>query len=135
MPQLDPFTFSSQVFWLITIFLLGYFLFFHFIIPTVYSTLKVRNQHFLRLQNQLASYNLKKGTIEFEYKNRLSSILMFNSILIDNLNVSHNEHINTTFNSISTQKESKEIETVNNELLTYYSAIDALNNNPNIANI
>jgi hypothetical protein len=131
MPQLDPFTFSSQVFWLITIFLVGYFLFFNYIIPTVYSTLKVRNQHFLKLQNQLTSYNLKKGTIENEYKNKLSLIVNSNTLLVENLTNSSINYNTNLFTTIISQKDSKDVELLNAELLTYYSAIDSLSNSNN----
>jgi hypothetical protein len=66
MPQLDKFAFSSQVFWLILLFLGGYFLFFNFILPSIYAVIKVRTTRFVNLWNRMNFYAWKKkDTIRF----------------------------------------------------------------------
>jgi len=66
MPQLDKFAFSSQVFWLILLFLGGYFLFFNFILPSIYAVIKVRATRFVNLWNRMNFYAWKKkDTIRF----------------------------------------------------------------------
>lgn len=69
MPQLDRFAFSSQVFWLIVLFLIGYFIFFNFILPSLYTTLKLRNRRFLHLWQKMNYYGSKKNRLIKFYRN------------------------------------------------------------------
>ena len=69
MPQLDKFAISSQVFWLILIFLGFYFIFFNFILPQMYVTLRIRNARFVKLWNKMNSYADKKVAVVRYYNN------------------------------------------------------------------
>ncbi len=69
MPQLDKFAISSQVFWLILVFLGFYFIFFNFILPQMYVTLRIRNARFVKLWNKMNSYADKKVAVVQYYNN------------------------------------------------------------------
>jgi hypothetical protein len=69
MPQLDKFAISSQVFWLILVFLGFYFIFFNFILPQMYVTLRIRNTRFVKLWNKMNAYADKKVAVVQYYNN------------------------------------------------------------------
>lgn len=66
MPQLDKFSFASQIFWLILIFLFFYWVFANFVVPNILLVLKVR-------EKELASYVAGVDKNVDEKKNILNS--------------------------------------------------------------
>jgi hypothetical protein len=123
MPQLDPFTFSSQVFWLVTIFLAGYFIFFHFLLPTVYTTLKARNRHFVKVYHQVTNYKSKRGNVEKEYRAQLLGLLLIHNELADKLS---NSSLNSSvLNNIDANIQSN-LASDSSELVEYYALLQSI---------
>lgn len=85
MPQLDKFAFSSQVFWLILLFLAGYFVFFHFVLPSLYATLKVRNRRFLSLWQKMNYYGSKKNRLIDFYRSFFTNFFTFQTSFLTRL--------------------------------------------------
>jgi predicted PurR-regulated permease PerM len=122
MPQLDPFTFSSQVFWLVAIFLTGYFLFFNYILPTVYTTLKARNRHFVNVYQQVTNYKSKRGGVEKDYRAQLLGLLLIHNELTDKLiNSSLNNSISNIDSNIQTA-----LSEDSSSLVEYYALLQSV---------
>jgi len=126
MPQLDRFIFSSAVFWLIVLFLGFYFLFFNFILPNIYSVLKIRNTTFVTIWNKMNAYANKKGTIVQFYNSFFSSFYQLQLSLskeLDNLNTNYRL---TTFSTITNQQDFTSFLNSYKEVFTSLSVISSI---------
>jgi len=53
MSQFDKISFASQIFWFCSFFFVAYFLLLRFVLPRIYTTLKVREWRLTRLEHEV----------------------------------------------------------------------------------
>ncbi len=77
MPQLDKFSYITQIFWVITVIVVFYFVFFKFFLPVLSTTAKFRVKNVVNLQLQQNWYsNLLNNSV-------VIYVLFFNLIVDD----------------------------------------------------
>jgi len=126
MPQLDRFIFSSAVFWLIVLFLGFYFLFFNFILPNIYSVLKIRNTTFVTIWNKMNAYANRKGTIVQFYNSFFTSFYQLQLSLNKELDKLNANYRLTTFSTITNQQDFTSFLNSYKEVFTSLSVISAI---------
>ena len=100
MPQLDKFSFFTQIFWVFLTICILYYVFFNFILPLIASTLKfrIKNINNLKLQENWYNLLLNNTIIVYIY---LYNVILENFILI--LNFYKNIHL-VYFNNLLDKK-------------------------------
>lgn len=76
MPQLDKLTFISQLFWLISTFLVFYFIFLKYLLPKISIILKYRLKQLNYYNNQIKDLNLEQNNSVNLYENFLYEYLL-----------------------------------------------------------
>lgn len=126
MPQLDRFIFSSAVFWLVVLFLGFYFLFFNFILPNIYSVLKIRNTTFVTIWNKMNAYANRKGTIVQFYNTFFVSFFQLQLTLSKELEKANANHQAATFSTITNQSDFTSFLNSYKEVFTSLSLISSI---------
>jgi hypothetical protein len=126
MPQLDRFIFSSAVFWLIVLFLGFYFLFFNFILPNIYSVLKIRNTTFVTIWNKMNAYANRKGSIVQFYNTFFISFFQLQLVLSKELEKTNANHQLSTFSTIVEQNDFASFLNSYKEVFTSLSVISSI---------
>lgn len=126
MPQLDRFIFSSAVFWLIVLFLGFYFLFFNFILPNIYSVLKIRNTTFVTIWNKMNAYANRKGSIVQFYNTFFISFFQLQLVLSKELEKANANHQLATFSTITGQNDFASFLNSYKEVFTSLSVISSI---------
>jgi hypothetical protein len=71
MPQFDKFTFAPQLFWVFVIFVILYLYFLRVSLPTIATTLKLRNKKLSRATKPVSSDNLSTSGCGLSYLHEL----------------------------------------------------------------
>lgn len=83
MPQLDKFSFFTQIFWVFIVICVLYYIFFNYFLPLLSSTIKYRVKNIYNLQLQQTWYiSLLNNSIIIYFS--LLNIILENFILISN---------------------------------------------------
>lgn len=72
MPQLDKFSFMPQIFWLVLVFFLLYFILLNLILPQLYSTIKTRTLLLSNLKNDLLNFGDKEIELYQKYNENVN---------------------------------------------------------------
>jgi len=81
MPQLDRFSYISQVIWLIITFLILYFILVIIVLPRLYKILRFRKTKIKQLRNNIINYEKELIFIDINIKNKVLEIYKILKIL------------------------------------------------------
>jgi hypothetical protein len=100
MPQLDKFSFFSQIFWLFLLFIIFYFFLIIIVLPNLSSLLKIRYKKLLKLKQNLLNYmKIELNLNQIKLNNIINILLITNNsvfhynFLLDKYNLSINTKI------------------------------------------
>ncbi len=113
MPQLDAITFSTQIFWLLILFVSFYFFVLKNILPNILLNLKVRQTTLNKLENNNTSLttevtliNNQVNKVNLNLSNSLNSYLEnLNKLFLNHINyltsvINNNKELNKNFTEI-----------------------------------
>ncbi len=113
MPQLDAITFSTQIFWLLILFVSFYFFVLKNILPNILLNLKVRQTTLNKLENNNTSLttevtliNNQVNKVNLNLSNSLNNYLEnLNKLFLDHVNyltsvINNNKELNKNFTEI-----------------------------------
>lgn len=81
MPQLDRFSYISQVIWLIITFLILYFILVIIVLPKLYKILRFRKTKIKQLRNNIINYEKELIFIDINIKNKVLEVYKILKIL------------------------------------------------------
>jgi len=104
MPQLDIFTFISQIFWLLSSLSLIFLFINYFFLPLVYSSLKVRLIKNINLYKNLNFLRKNQGELINFYNNLINKYLKNSNIITKHINITTQTYFSKTLKHINKPK-------------------------------
>ena len=93
MPQLDKFTFATQIFWLSFFFLSSYFITLNFFLPRILSILRLRNSKLNYYKSSISANRVEENVILKSSNLLLERQLIFCEKTLNNLFKSFNSWV------------------------------------------